>query len=132
MEIPEFEIKFHFGAKTLPKKDLYIAALFLNLAVNLLSRFTKLSPIQLWALIDEIGRKFQVRVINEIILNAPELLEDRIRRDVDSAIMEYNGEVPDVEIPEPTQIDIKEGETPLGGTLGFTYDFMEKDNDQQN
>ena len=130
MQPKEFEIKFHFGAKKIKKRDIFIAALFLNLAVDLLCRFLKTSPIRLWAIIDEIGRKFKIQLINELILQSPELLENRIERDVDAAIIGYNREVygqdttPEPTIPEPVWIDDEDGETPLGGTLGFSYDFV--------
>ena len=137
MALPEFEIKFHFGAKKIKQKDVYIAALFINLAVNLLSRFTKLTPIQLWAFVDEIGRQFQIRLINEIILQSPELLEARIDREVTGAIEDYKDVVDwePVMVEEPTWTDQEEGETPLGGELGFSYDFVvdlqDTDNEQR-
>ena len=131
MTPPEFEVKFHFGAKKIKKRNVFMAALFLNLAVDILSRVLKLNPIQLWSLIDEIGRQFKIRLINELILQSPELLKSRIERDVDKAIAEYKDviEWEGTEFPDPTWIDEEDGETPLGGTLGFTYDF-DKDNEQ--
>ena len=137
MDIKEFEVKFHFGAKKIKKRNVFITALLLNLAVDILTRILRLKPLQLWALIDEIGRHFKIALINELILQSPELLENRIERDVDKAVLMYNREVhgqdttPDPEIPEPTWIDEKDGETPLGGPLGFTYTFTEDEENEQ-
>lgn len=137
MEIPEFEVKFHFGVKKIKKRDIFIAALTLNLIVQLLTRFLRLKPLQLWALIDEIGRHFNIRLINELILQSPELLDERIERDVTDAIEDYKDMVDwePVIVDEPTWTDQEEGETPLGGELGYHYDFVidleDKDNEQQ-
>lgn len=135
MSTPEFEVKFHFGAKKIKKRNVFITALVLNLAVDIFTRILKLNPIQLWAIIDEIGRHFNIRLVNEVILQSPELLKSRIERDVDKAIENYKDMVEweGTEFPDPTWYDEEDGETPLGGTLGFTYDFVEKDtNDEQN
>ena len=124
-----FEVKFHFGAKKIKQRDVYIAALVLSLLVQILTKVLRLKPIQLWALIDEIGRHFKLRLINEIILQSPELLDARIERDVTNAIEEYKDVVDwePVIVEEPTWTDQEEGETPLGGPLGFSYDFVEKE-----
>ena len=128
MEVPEFEVKFHFGAKKIKKRDVFVAALFLNLAVTLLVRFLKVTPIQLWAIIDEIGRQYKIALINELILQSPELLEERISRDVDKAIDEYKDMVEWKE-PEikPVFSEKKEGETPLGGEMRLRAPWI-KDN----
>lgn len=137
MEVPEFEVKFHFGVKKIKKRDIFIAALVLNLLVQLLTRFARLKPLQLWALIDEIGRHFNIRLINELILQSPELLDARIERDVTNAIEEYKDVVDwePVVVEEPTWTDQEEGETPLGGELGYSYDFVidleDTENEQQ-
>lgn len=124
-----FEVKFHFGAKKIKQRDVYIAALFLSLLVDILTRVLRLKPIQLWAIIDSIGSNFNIRLINEIILQSPELLDARIERTVTDAIGDYKDVVDwePVEIDDPTFIDEKDGVTPLGGTLGYTYDFVEKE-----
>ena len=51
----------------------------------------------------------------------------RTMADVDEQIKEINPEP--VEIAEPIYWEEKEGETPLGGPMGFTYDFVERDDD---
>jgi len=118
MSTPEFEIKFHFGTKRIKQRNVYITALFLNLAVSLLVRFLKVKPEQLWIIIDELGRKFRIKLINSVVLQSPELLDRRISRDVDKAINDYKDVV---EWKEPkvrsTFSELEEGETPLGGEM---------------
>ncbi len=119
-----YEVKFHFGVKKVSKKRIYLTAMFLALAVDILNRLFKLSPQLMWELIDIIGQELKLDVINQIIIQAPELLQDRIEREVDGALADI--EVPDPTIPDPIRINEEEGETPLGGSLGYTYDFVEK------
>lgn len=125
MEDKLFEVKFHFGAKKISQKRVYITALFLALAVDILNRLFKFSPQLMWELIDIIGQDYKIDVINQIILQAPELLEDRIEREVDNAIADYNGEVGDIEFPKPDYWEKPDG------SIGFTYTFMEKNNEQR-
>jgi hypothetical protein len=44
-------------------------------------------------------------------------------KDVDRQVAELNPEP--VSVPEPIYWEEKEGETPLGGPIGFTYDFVD-------
>ena len=126
MTTPEFEIKFHFGAKKIKQRDVYITALFLNLAVSLLVKFLKLKPEQLWAIVDELGRTFHIKLINSVIIQSPELLDRRISRDVDKAIDEYKDVV---EWEEPkvrsTFSETEKGETPLGGEMRRRGDWVD-------
>ena len=126
MPSPEFEVKFHFGAKKIKQRDVFIAALFLNLAVSLLVRLLKLNPIQLWAIIDEIGRTFHIKLINQLIIQSPELLDNRISRDVDKAIDEYK-DVVKWEEPKVRSVfsETTEGETPLGGEMRRRGDWVD-------
>lgn len=119
-----YEVKFHFGVKKVSKKRIYITALVLSLVVDILNRLFKFSPQLMWELIDIVGQELKLGVINEIILQAPELLQDRIEREIDGAIDDVGDLVPT--IPDPTWINEEEGETPLGGPIGYTYDFVEK------
>ena len=122
----EFEVKFHFGVRKIKKRNIFITALILNLVVDLINRVSKIEPVQMWAIIGEIGRDFNINLINELILQSPELIEQRIERDVDDAVQDYESMVEwePVYLDEPTWTDQEEGETPLGGELGFSYDFV--------
>jgi len=129
----EFAVEFYFGVRPVKAFDLYVTAIFLSLAVSLISHYTKADKRDLWGIIDEIGKEYNIKVINKLIISVPELLSGRISREVDKAIEEYNSmvELKDPTVPNPTWIDEEEGETPLGGTLGYTYDFIEKENDDE-
>lgn len=129
----EFAVEFYFGVRPVKTFNLYVTAIVLSLAVSLISHYTKSNKRDLWGIIDEVGQQYNIRVINKLIMSVPELLGDRIYRDVNKAIDEYNSmvELKDPTIPNPTWIDEEEGETPLGGTLGYTYDFIEKENDDE-
>lgn len=129
----DYSVEFYFGVRPVKTFKLYITAILLSLLVNLLSRYTKADKKNLWGIIDEVGKQYKIRVINKLILSVPELLSWRIDGEVDNAIEEYNTvvELEEPTIPDPTWIDEEEGETPLGGTLGYTYDFIEKENDNE-
>lgn len=125
-----YEVKFHFGKKQIKKRTVYLTAFFLSLAVDILHRVFKFSPQLMWEMIDIIGQENNIAVINEIILQAPELLQDRIEREVDGALEEH---LPaDPVIKEPEWIDVEDGETALGGEMGFSYDFMIDLEDKKN
>jgi hypothetical protein len=59
-----------------------------------ISRCTGLSEEKVWVPIDSIQRnhKLSPKELNEYIIKTPELLNQRIKRDVDSAIYEYERE----------------------------------------
>ena len=125
----KYQVEFHFGVREIKDWKVYVAALFLNLAVILLSKYTKAEPMRLWAIIDEIGRQYKIGIINAVILRVPELLQNRISRDVDKAIDDYKDMV---EWEEPKIIPVfsekKEGKTPLGGEMRIRAPWI-KDND---
>lgn len=125
----DYAVEFYFGVRPVKTFDLYVTAILLSLVVSLVSHYTKAEKRDLWAIIDEIGQKYNNRVINKLIMSVPELLEDRIRREIDKAIDVVELEEPT--IPDPTWIDDEVGETPLGGALGYTYDFIETEKDDE-
>lgn len=116
MKETEYLVEFHFGKRPVKTFNLYLTAIILSLAVNLLTRFVKVSPNDIWGIIDEIGKKYEIRLINELVQQSPELLSARIDREVDKAIETYDSMV---ESEEPTAIftEMEEGETPLGGEM---------------
>jgi len=107
----EYQFKFHFGVKKITSKEMYITALLCKVGVDILSHFSKLSPEDVWALIDEFAREHNIRRINELILSTPELLSNRIERDVDKAIENYKNVV-EYDEPEivPIFTETEEGE----------------------
>jgi len=114
----KYDVEFYFGVRPVKTFDLYVAAIFLSLAVNLISHYTKADKKNLWRIVDEIGKQYGIRVINKLIIAVPELLLGRIDNEIDKAIIEYNREV---QTEEPKIIPIftedEEGDTPLGGEM---------------
>ena len=113
----EYTVEFYFGVRPIKTFNLYVTAIFLSLAVNLISHYTKAEKKNLWAIIDEIGKKYRIRLINKLILSVPELLSGRIDREIDRAIDEYNSMLELEESNAPTFTEKSEGETPLGGEM---------------
>ena len=114
----EYNVEFYFGVRPVKTFYLYMTAIFLSLAVSLISHYTKTNKKNLWAIIDEIGKQYNIRVINKLILSVPELLSGRLDRELDKAIEEYQSMV-ELEEPKITPIftETEEGETPLGGEM---------------
>jgi len=124
--------KFHYGAKKKSPNRIYIVGAILALIADLLHTLLKVKKETLWDLIDDIGRTFKIEDVNDVILSNSKFLERRIERDVDAALKDYEKQVDleKVEMPEPVFTETLEGETPLGGEMRSTYDFMEKKDDQ--
>ena len=121
----KYDVEFYFGVRPVNTFILYLTAIFLSLAVSLISHYTKADKKNLWRIIDEIGRQYRIRVINKLIISVPELLSGRIDNDVDNAIMEYNREVDESEIT-PIFTEVDEGETPLGGEMRIQSPWNKK------
>ena len=124
----EYDVEFHFGVRPVKEFDLYLTAIFLSLAVRLLVRFIKVKPLDLWGIIDEIGKQYKIRVINELILRVPELLSARIDREVQRAIDEYDSVV-ESEEPTPIFTEVEEGETALGGEMRLRAPWLKDTKD---
>ena len=112
----EYQVEFYFGVRPVSSFSLYVAAIFLSLAVTLISHYTKSEKKDLWAIIDKIGLHYNISVINKLIISVPELLENRIDREIDDAIEDYNSQV-ELDNPKPIFSEVVEGETPLGGEM---------------
>jgi len=68
--------------------------LILETIVEFISRILKIPKDKLWAIIDEIQRELLRKgwidnTLNEYIIKTPELLNQRITRDIDKAIRNY-------------------------------------------
>jgi hypothetical protein len=73
--------------------------------IEFISRVFKIPKDKLWPLVDEIQRELYKRgwiddTLNEYIIKNPELLDQRIKRDVDKAIENYEK----LEEPEPVNM----------------------------
>ena len=118
-KIPDFEYKFHVGAKKPSTVRFVVIGVVLGLIADLLSKYLKVPNEQIWDLIDEIGRTFKISDINNLVLAHSKLLERRIERDVDEAVEDY---LEGTKEPPVTPIftEEKEGETELGGEMRLT------------
>lgn len=128
MKKTEFDVEFHFGVRPVKKRDLYVTALLLCLAVRLVSRFTKAKPIDLWGIIDEIGKQYRIRIINELILRVPELLSARIDREIQRAIDKYDSMV-ESDQSEFVFYEEEKGETALGGEMRLRAPWLKDTED---
>ena len=69
-------------------------SLIIEVIIEFISRIFKIPKDKLWPLVDEIQREFLKRgwiedTLNEYIIKTPELLDQRVERDVDKAIETY-------------------------------------------
>ena len=114
----------------------YFVASILNKLINLLNRTLGLSQQLLWELVSVIGDDYNIRLINGIMNEVPELLQDKIEREIDGALDDVEKELPpSPPLNDPEWVNVEEGETPLGGEIGFSYDFvidLEKQQNEQN
>ena len=78
---------FNFGKKKPDIKQYAIIGVVLSSIIAILSQCTGVSENGLWDLLDEIQRKyFPQTILNEFILQDPEKLDRRVKRDVDRAL----------------------------------------------
>jgi hypothetical protein len=80
-------------------------ALIIEAIIEFISRVFKIPKDKLWPLVDEIQRELYKRgwiddTLNEYIIKTPELLDQRVERDVDKAIENYEK----LEEPEPVNM----------------------------
>ncbi|WJZ48034.1 hypothetical protein [Synechococcus phage DSL-LC03] len=116
-------INFNFGKKKPDKRELIKVSIIVSLIIAALSQCTGVSEDGLWDLLDELQRKyFPQTTLNQIIIQDPNKVERRIKRDVDAAINKYLTETPqDPIIPKPRFIqkepDGSEAQKLLGGEM---------------
>jgi hypothetical protein len=96
-----------------------IIGITLTTIVASLSKCTGIDEKHLYDLIDEIQRKyFPNTELNEYIIKDPKLLDNRVKRDVDKAIAEYErltGDDGRVRIPSP-----RYSEKPIDNSVCYT------------
>lgn len=86
-------MNFNFGKKKPDKKQLLILSVVLSSIIATLSQCTGASEDGLWDLLDEIQRKyFPQTILNEILIQDPDKVERRVKRDVDKAIRDVTPE----------------------------------------
>ena len=88
------QFNFNFGNKKPSIVQYAVVGSILSIIISLLSGFLKIDEKQIWELVDEIQRSLHIQIVNDLIINDPELLNRRVHRDVDRAIdqvtPEYN------------------------------------------
>ncbi len=108
-DLPFFMFNFNFGKKKPNIKQYAIVGVIVSSLIAVLSQCTKVSENTLWDLLDEIQRRyFPQTILNEFIIKDDKKLERRIKRDVDTAISDYErltGDDGTVRIPAPRYIE---------------------------
>ena len=85
---------FSFGKKKKGIIEWAKISVVLEGIIEILSSVLKIDKKKLWDLVDEIQRELLKRgliddIVNDYVINTPELLDQRVERDVDKAIEEY-------------------------------------------
>ena len=125
-------VKFQFGRKETTLLQYVMIALALQ-TVRLILVKLGFSEVNVMRFIDEVIRKFQLNEYlsraNDFIIRDEEWLAVRIDTDVDIAVDLYQTETgfEPVEMAEVVITEEEEGETPLGGEMRATYDFVIRD-----
>lgn len=99
------KFNFLFGKRKRSILDWAKIAIILETLIEFLSKWLKIDKKKLWNLVDEIQRELLKRgliddAVNDYVTNTPDILEQRIERDVDNAIEEYER----LEEPEPVNM----------------------------
>ena len=116
---------FNFGKKRPDKKQIILISIVLSGIVATLSQCSGVPSERLWDLLDEVQREFFPQtIINDVLLQDPDVVERRVERDVDKAIREYEELTKDTEpprVPLPRLIekapDNSEAQKLLGGEM---------------
>ena len=128
---------FNFGKKKPDKKQIVLVSIALSVVIATLSQCSGAPQERLWDLLDEVQRVFfPGTIINDVLLQDPDVIERRVRRDVDKAIRDYErltGDTGEVRIPLPRLIEkapdkalcYSEECKALGGEMRLCAPFVE-------
>ena len=99
------KFNFSFGKKRRGVIEWAKISILLEGIIDFLSNKFGIDKKKLWDIVDEIQRELLKRgwiddTVNDYVINTPELLDQRIERDVDEAIEEYKK----LEEPEPVNM----------------------------
>jgi uncharacterized membrane protein YukC len=88
------KFNFSFGKNKKTIFDWVKISILLETLIEFISKVLKIDKKKLWDIVDEIQREFLKRgwiddTINDYVINTPELLDQRVVKDVDNAIVEY-------------------------------------------
>ena len=81
---------FNLGKKRPDRNQIILVSVILSGIVATLSQCTGAPSERLWDLLDEVQRRlFPQTIINDVIRQDPNLIDRRVKRDVDKAIRDY-------------------------------------------
>lgn len=80
---------FQFGKKKSSIFKYAVIGVIFTSTITIISQCTRIPEENLYDIVDEIQRKIPNKPLNDYIISDPILLDRRIKRDVDSAILEY-------------------------------------------
>ena len=80
---------FNFGKKKPSIFKYAIVGVIFTSTITVISQCTRISEEKLYDIVDQVQRKIPGKPLNDYIITDPILLDRRIKRDVDSAILEY-------------------------------------------
>jgi len=80
---------FQFGKKKPSIFKYAIVGVIFTSTITVISQCTRIPEEKLYDIVDEIQRKIPGKPLNDYIITDPILLDRRIKRDVDSSILEY-------------------------------------------
>jgi hypothetical protein len=86
------QFNFNFGKKKPTIVQYAIIGSVLSVIITSFAACTKLPESRIWDLLDEIQRALHINILNDFIINDPEKLDRRIKRDVDRAIRDVTKE----------------------------------------
>ena len=128
MKDKDWYVEFDFGRKETTRTQYAIigVALDFTIAVLLKLGFSKEKAMRF---VHEIVRTFKLDRVNDYVIRDEEWLDVRVDADVEEALEDFKGETnfEPVETAEVVITEVEEGETPLGGELRATYDFVIRD-----
>ncbi len=86
---PFMKFDFQFGKKKSSIFRYAIIGVILTSVITGISQCTHIPEEQIYDIVDQIQRKIPGKPLNDYIISDPILLDRRIKRDVDYAILEY-------------------------------------------
>ena len=83
------KFNFNFGKKKPSIFKYAIVGVIFTSTITIISQCTRIPEEKLYDIVDQVQRKIPGKPLNDYIITDPILLDRRIKRDVDSAILEY-------------------------------------------
>lgn len=136
MKDKDWYVEFDFGRKETTHAQYAIIGVALDFTITTLLKLG-FSKGNVMRFIDQLVRTFRMHNrlkvvfdrVEDYIIRDEEWLDVRVDTDIEEALEDFRGETngEPVETAEVVITEVEEGETPLGGELRATYDFVIKD-----